>query len=153
VLGGSDLAILAMSMLPAHIAAASAHPAGDAVLLADAPRERAASGASEAGAAPSPLLGQPILAAPSGPPPPVVAPMAPTIAVHEAGMAPARSSMAPQERAGASTQLSGEVTLDGARVGRWMADQLARGAARAPSGGTGHDPRQGMVWPGGRSQS
>lgn len=153
-LGGSELAMLAMSMLPATISAASAPQVENTVLLADTPREDATSGASEVGVAPPPPPGQAIIpAAPSAPLPAVTAPVAPSIAVHEAAMEPARPSMAPQERSSGSTQLSGEITLDGARVGRWMADQLARGAARAPSGGSGHDPRQGMVWPGGRAQS
>lgn len=153
VLGGPDLALLAMSMLPAPIAAASTPPVDTTVLLADAPHDHLASGVNDGRAASPPMPGQPILVAPSAPAHPLVAPMAPAIAAQEMSMGPARPSMAPQERTGTNTQLSGEVTLDGARLGRWMADQLARGAARAPNGGSGHDPRQGMIWPGGRAQS
>jgi hypothetical protein len=42
----------------------------------------------------------------------------------------------------------GDVFLDGARVGSWMADQLARAAARPQSGATGVDPALTPGWPG-----
>jgi hypothetical protein len=44
--------------------------------------------------------------------------------------------------------LQGDVILDGARVGRWMASTLARQAARPPAGPTGPDPRQTPLWSG-----
>jgi hypothetical protein len=40
------------------------------------------------------------------------------------------------------------VFLDGARVGRWMSDRLARDVDRPQSGMTGFDPRLGPAWPG-----
>ena len=44
--------------------------------------------------------------------------------------------------------LAGDVILDGARVGRWMTNNLARQAARPPAGPTGPDPRQTPLWSG-----
>jgi hypothetical protein len=43
----------------------------------------------------------------------------------------------------------GDVYLDGALMGRWMARSLAREAGRAPSGGAGFDPRRSAL-PSGR---
>ncbi len=43
--------------------------------------------------------------------------------------------------------LSGEISLDGLRLGRWMADALARMTERPPSGPTGIDPRAAPGWP------
>lgn len=42
---------------------------------------------------------------------------------------------------------SGDITLDGTRLGRWMADALARFGERPPSGSTGLDPRVTPDWP------
>ncbi len=39
-----------------------------------------------------------------------------------------------------------EVVLDGAAIGRWMDQRLARAATRPPSGVTGFDPRLSPVW-------
>ena len=44
--------------------------------------------------------------------------------------------------------LSGDIILDGARVGRWITSTLARQAARPPAGPTGPDPRQTPLWSG-----
>ncbi len=44
--------------------------------------------------------------------------------------------------------LQGDVFLDGARVGRWMARRLTDAVARPASGMTGFDPRLGSPWPG-----
>ena len=41
----------------------------------------------------------------------------------------------------ATSNLYGEIILDGVRLGRWMADRLARATERPPSGMTGFDPR------------
>jgi hypothetical protein len=43
---------------------------------------------------------------------------------------------------------SGDVFLDGSRLGTWIANHLARQASRPPSGATGFDPRMGIAWPG-----
>ncbi len=42
----------------------------------------------------------------------------------------------------------GDVFLDGARVGSWMADHLAHEVGRPQAGGTGFDPRLTPAWPG-----
>ena len=38
--------------------------------------------------------------------------------------------------------------LDGMRVGRWMARELARQAGGPQAGGTAFDPRSSPAWPG-----
>lgn len=43
--------------------------------------------------------------------------------------------------------VSGDISLDGMRLGRWMADSLARMTERPPSGSTGVDPRTTPTWP------
>jgi hypothetical protein len=63
------------------------------------------------------------------------------VALDHAAAAPARA-MAPAQ----VTQ--GDVYLDGARMGRWMADTLARAASRPMGGMTGFDGRMGPAWPG-----
>lgn len=47
----------------------------------------------------------------------------------------------------AHVRLSGDVILDGSRLGRWISDSLTRMAERVPSGSTGFDPRAGVGWP------
>jgi hypothetical protein len=42
----------------------------------------------------------------------------------------------------------GDVFLDGMRVGRWMARELARQAGGPQAGGTAFDPRSSPAWPG-----
>ena len=42
----------------------------------------------------------------------------------------------------------GEIILDGARLGRWMSDRLARAASRPGSGTTAFDPRISALYPG-----
>lgn len=44
--------------------------------------------------------------------------------------------------------MRGDVFLDGARVGRWMSEQMARDAGRPNTGPTGFDPRRSAAWPG-----
>ncbi len=61
---------------------------------------------------------------------------------------PAAVSYAPPTQASPSLSLQGDITLDGARVGRWMASTLARQAARPAAGPTGPDPRQTPLWSG-----
>ena len=72
--------------------------------------------------------------------------------------APARTmspSLAPPARrseAGSSTvqngPTQGDVFLDGTRMGRWMADTLARTVSGPPSGSTAFDPQMSAAWPG-----
>lgn len=47
----------------------------------------------------------------------------------------------------------GEIILDGARLGRWMSDRLARAASRPGSGTTAFDPRISALYPGAPSGS
>ena len=42
----------------------------------------------------------------------------------------------------------GDVFLDGTRVGRWMADTLARAVSGPASGSTAFDPHMSAAWPG-----
>lgn len=64
--------------------------------------------------------------------------------------APAAVAMpaAPVATAPSTGPVQGDVFLDGARVGRWMSDRLARDVDRPQSGVTGFDPRLGAAWPG-----
>ncbi len=62
--------------------------------------------------------------------------------------AAAATSAAPVAAAESSGPVQGDVFLDGARVGRWMSDRLAREADRPQAGVTGFDPRLGPAWPG-----
>ncbi len=73
----------------------------------------------------------------------VAAPGAAAVAPPMASAAP--SAATARERAG---PMQGDVFLDGARMGRWMADVLAREASRPQSGSTQFDPRMGVAWPG-----
>lgn len=54
----------------------------------------------------------------------------------------------PTAQALQSGPTGGDVFLDGARVGTWLADHLAREAGRPQMGGTGFDPRLTPAWPG-----
>ena len=47
-----------------------------------------------------------------------------------------------------STGHGGDVYLEGAAIGRWINDHLARSVIRPVSGSTGFDPRLSPVWPG-----
>ncbi len=62
--------------------------------------------------------------------------------------AAAATPAAPVAAAASSGPVRGDVYLDGARVGRWMSDRLAREADRPQAGVTGFDPRLGPAWPG-----
>ncbi len=57
-------------------------------------------------------------------------------------------SVAPQSASPAATPVGGDVFLDGARVGTWITNHLAREASRPPTGTTGFDPRMSITWPG-----
>ena len=57
----------------------------------------------------------------------------------------APAALPPPQGADASPS-GGDVMLDGARVGRWMAAALAEQAARPPSGPTFFDPSQSPAW-------
>ena len=85
-----------------------------------------------------------------GPPPTAVpAPMSVQAPVCPAPAAQALTTpAAPVAATLSSTPMQGDVYLDGARVGRWMSDQLAREADGPQAGITGFDPRLGPAWPG-----
>ena len=82
----------------------------------------------------SPVAGGPAALAP--PVPPAAQRPAPSYAP------PASSSRARE------SSMRGDVFLDGARVGRWMSEQMARDAGRPNTGPTGFDPRRSAAWPG-----
>jgi len=42
----------------------------------------------------------------------------------------------------------GDIYLEGAVLGRWFTERLARAANRPASGGTAFDPRLSPAWPG-----
>ncbi len=58
--------------------------------------------------------------------------------------APAAPSTATREQ----PTMSGDVILDGQKVGRWMSDRMTRDAGRPPNGPTGFDPSRSPAWPG-----
>lgn len=76
---------------------------------------------------------------------PAAAPVSPAAAAVRAPMIP---SVAPQSAPSSTQPTGGDVYLDGARLGHWLANQLSRGASRPPNGATGFDPRLGISWPG-----
>ena len=57
-------------------------------------------------------------------------------------------SAAPRPSPQATGPTSGDVYLDGTRLGRWISDRLARDASRPQAGGVGFDPRMTLAWPG-----
>jgi len=62
-----------------------------------------------------------------------------------------REAPAQAEDAGpgaASGVVEGRLEIDGAALGRWIAEHLAREAGRPPQGMTGVDPRLGLPWAG-----
>ncbi len=73
---------------------------------------------------------------------------APAFAPSAAPPTGQQGSFAPPPPAPAPITMQGDIVLDGARVGRWMASNLARQAARPPAGPTGPDPRQTPLWSG-----
>ncbi len=62
--------------------------------------------------------------------------------------ASAQHPIAPQTQTASATPTTGDVYLDGTRLGHWVASNLARQASRPPAGGTSFDPRLGISWPG-----
>lgn len=57
-------------------------------------------------------------------------------------------SAAPQRQSGEQRPMSGDVVLDGQKVGRWMSDRITRDAGRPPNGPTGFDASRSPAWPG-----
>jgi hypothetical protein len=83
----------------------------------------------------------------------VIAAPVPSIAPVGATTAPERMarplpSVAPQQSRAAPPPAKAELILDGASLGRWMDQRLARAVSRPPSGVTGFDPRLTPVWSG-----
>ncbi len=64
------------------------------------------------------------------------------------GFAPPLPSVAPPVAAGGSGLTGGDVLLDGTRMGRWVADHLARAAGRPQASSTAFDPSLSPRWPG-----
>ena len=64
------------------------------------------------------------------------------------GTTPDRARTESQHQKPANGPTHGDVFLDGALVGRWMADRMTRDADRPPSGPTGFDARRSAAWPG-----
>lgn len=66
-------------------------------------------------------------------------------------MPPAAASSYAPPGAGSRSQdgaMRGDVFLDGAKVGRWMSERMARDAGRPNAGPTGFDPKRSVAWPG-----
>jgi hypothetical protein len=61
---------------------------------------------------------------------------------------PLPPAAAPVASPASTGPVQGDVYLDGARVGHWLSDQLAREANRPQTGVTGFDSRLGLAWPG-----
>lgn len=70
-------------------------------------------------------------------------PVSPAASKPASSYAPPASSSRAKE-----SSMRGDVFLDGARVGRWMSEQMARDAGRPNTGPTGFDPRRSAAWPG-----
>ncbi len=81
----------------------------------------------------------PALAAPAG----VLSPTSSVAPAASSSYAPPPTSSRARE-----TSVRGDVFFDGARVGRWMSEQMARDAGRPNTGPTGFDPRRSPAWPG-----
>ncbi len=139
-----------------HILGPSPQPITAAPTSARAPRQDTALLPSTA-----PTRNQPISAAhpaafaPSQPASPANLPAAPSLPPPFAAMPSAiapqvapQSPAAPHAIASSPAPTGGDVFLDGARVGHWLAQHLANITNRPPSGATGFDPRLGPVWPG-----
>ena len=62
--------------------------------------------------------------------------------------APPRAYAPPANARTGSGPTGGDVFLDGARVGTWIAEHLAREVERPQTGATGFDPRMSPAWPG-----
>ena len=69
-------------------------------------------------------------------------PPAPTVPVAASAQAPAPAREPDAAEAG------GEPMVDGVRLSRWLADQLAHAIARPQAGITGFDARLAPGWPG-----
>jgi hypothetical protein len=77
--------------------------------------------------------------------------MAPTRQIQDRPVARERaSSAAPRQQSQRQRDkaMGGTIVIDGAEMGRWMADYLAHAASRPPSGGAAFDPRMAPVWAG-----
>jgi hypothetical protein len=70
------------------------------------------------------------------------------VGTHAFGSVSTLPSAAPPPSSQARGPVTGDVYLDGSKLGRWIADRLAREIARPQSGMTGFDPRLGIAWPG-----
>jgi hypothetical protein len=138
----------AMPALPPSVAAGQVHQTPVALPMGAAPTQdwpdRSSGGATMS--SPPPPAAPRLSSAES---PATVAPSAQPIAgTGGVGLMAAIPSAAPPASSQARGPVSGDVYLDGAKLGRWIADRLAREIARPQSGMTGFDPRLGIAWPG-----
>lgn len=76
------------------------------------------------------------------------APDAPSNLDQRAASTPSWQSVVPPPLEQRGPALQGDVYLDGAQLGRWIMDQLARAAEGPRTGITGFDPRMTATWPG-----
>ncbi len=148
--GQATAAVTVMAVPPGYARYAPASPAGSpaAVAAPDGPdgRQGSMSAADQHGGQLAPPALRDVVrpvawdalqpgAAPAGPQ------AAPRLASGSAAAAPVGA-------APSSGPVQGDVYLDGARVGRWMSNRLAREVERPQAGVTGFDPRLGAAWPG-----
>lgn len=82
---------------------------------------------------------------------PLPAPVAPVVETTSEQRPQPRSSLplpaAPQIRRDSAGPTTGDIYLDGERLGHWMANKLAEAANAPPAGGTAFDPRLSIAWP------
>jgi hypothetical protein len=78
----------------------------------------------------------------------VMAPLPPPAPRSVASASAPEAAAAGPAEGGGGGPTGGDVFLDGMRVGRWMARELARQAGGPANGATGFDPRASAVWPG-----
>jgi hypothetical protein len=100
------------------------------------------------GVAPSvaPLVAEPARA--SAPPSWSAAPVAAVPRPAAAPQASAPRGFDDEAAGGAPQVMEGRLEIDGAALGRWIAEHLAREAGRPPAGMTGVDPRLALPWAG-----
>ncbi len=115
----------------------SAAPIGPSILLNQA--QRPGSLSDETTEPPPPRATAPLVQA--------IEDRSPRFASGNRPLNSAISTHPPSRDEAPSAGLTGDIMVDGSRLGRWMADALTKMAERAPSGSTGVDPRASPGWP------
>ena len=82
---------------------------------------------------------------PAAPSRPIASPEPPSLPAAPPASLPSAAPQSPQAQTGPT---SGDVFLDGTRLGHWLATTLARQTSRPQSGTTGFDARLSATWPG-----